>query len=165
MLATLASDLPVGPEWVYEVKLDGWRALATIKGGRLVALHSRRGREMQRDFPNLRVLPATLRRTSVVLDGELVGPRVAGRPGMGHVARGDCTFVAFDVLAMGGRLLLDQPWHQRRAVLEALPFGEKDSAWYKSEAFEDGTALLAETRRRGLEGVVAKRRDSRYEAG
>ena len=152
MLAT-PGPLPVAPGWVYEVKWDGFRALVTVEGGR-TTIRSRRGRDATRDYPEVRLdIP------DAVVDGELVA-LVDGRPSFNALQLHSVpvSFVPFDVLHVGGRLVTDLPWHARRALLEGL-FPDAPPV------FEDGALLLESTRAQGLEGLVAKRRDGRYYPG
>jgi bifunctional non-homologous end joining protein LigD len=152
MLAT-AGPLPVGDLWSYEVKWDGYRVLARVEGGR-TTLRSRTGRDATQDYPELQLdLPDCL------VDGEVV-VLVDGRPSFNalqlHTA--PVTFLPFDLLHLGDRSLLELPWAERRALLEEL-------VPEAPPAFDDGALLLESTRAQGLEGVVAKRRDSKYFPG
>ncbi len=169
MLATPGA-LPTGPEWLYEVKLDGWRLLAEVTEGRL-SLTTRTGRDVTAHFPELAGLAELV--ADVVLDGEVV-MLAGGRPSF--VALADrihvppmpgappATFMAFDVLRLYGVPLLDRPLAERRATLERLEL-DKVPAVQLSPIYTDGPALLDATRERGLEGVLAKRRDSVYRPG
>jgi bifunctional non-homologous end joining protein LigD len=152
MLAT-AGRLPVGEGWAYEVKWDGYRVLARVEGGR-TTLRSRTGRDATQEFPELQLdLPDAL------VDGEVV-VLVDGRPSFSalQVRSAAATFLPFDLLHLGDRSLLDLPWEDRRALLQEL-------CPEAPPAFDDGPALLETTRAQGLEGVVAKRRDSKYFPG
>jgi bifunctional non-homologous end joining protein LigD len=152
MLAT-AGRLPVGEGWAYEVKWDGYRVLARVEGGR-TTLRSRTGRDATNDYPQLQLdLPDAL------VDGEVV-VLVDGRPSFSalQMRSGPVTFLPFDLLHLGDRSLLDLPWEGRRALLQEL-------CPEAPPAFDDGPALLETTRAQGLEGVVAKRRDSKYFPG
>jgi bifunctional non-homologous end joining protein LigD len=152
MLAT-AGPLPTGPGWAYEVKWDGYRVLARVEGGR-TTLRSRTGRDATPDYPEVQLdLPDSL------VDGEVVA-LVDGRPDFSSLQQHSVavTFLPFDLLHLGDRSLLDLPYDERRAqLLELLPTAPL--------AFDDGPALLETTRAQGLEGVVAKRRDSHYLPG
>ena len=152
MLATPGA-LPLGDDWAYEVKWDGFRALAFVEAGRLV-LRSRRGLDVTADYPGVRLdVP------DAVLDGELVA-MVDGIPSFNalQTRRVPISFVPFDVLHLRGRSLLDVRYDERRAVLaDLLPDAPP--------SFDDGPALLETTRAQGLEGVVAKRRSSHYFPG
>lgn len=179
MLAAAADPrhgLPAdGTRWAYEVKWDGMRVLADVHAGR-VRLTSRLGNDVTVAWPELAVLADV--HDDVLLDGEVVVLR-RGVPSFGalaermHVrdprraaafaASAPATFVAFDVLRRDGEDLTARSWQDRRAVLEGLPPAPR--AWQLSPVYDDGELLLAATREQGLEGVVAKRRASRYLPG
>ena len=177
MLATTGPLPAQDDRWSYEVKWDGVRALVEVRDGR-VSLRSRNGNDITAAYPELAGLGAALGPTTALLDGEVVAFDDAGRTDFGrlqarmHVrspspslVRGTpVTLLLFDVLEVDDRPLLDLTYDERRAVLESLPLsGER---WQVPPAFPgDGEALLQATRAQGLEGVVAKRRDSRYEPG
>lgn len=177
MLVTPGRVLPTGPEWVYEVKWDGARALVTI--GERVRVHSRHGRDHTAALPELAGLAGLQRRATVVLDGELIclDPG-SGRPAferlMGRLGAGlpglaarlaPVTFMAFDVLMVDGESSCSLPWAARRALLEDLHREGADPVWRINTAFDDGGGLLTATAGMGLEGVVAKRTTSRYQPG
>jgi bifunctional non-homologous end joining protein LigD len=173
MLAT-ASPLPTGDGWSYEFKWDGVRALAYVDGGR-VRLLGRSGREITVAYPEIRAIGLALGSTSVLLDGEIVAMGPEGRPSFGalqprmHVssasvarrlaAQTPVTYLPFDLLYLDGRMLVDRPYDERRVLLEQLPL-EVPPAFPG-----DGAAVFEAARASGLEGVVAKKRNSRYEAG
>jgi bifunctional non-homologous end joining protein LigD len=177
MLAT-SGPLPGDDgRWSYEVKWDGVRTLVAVDGGR-ATLTSRNGNDVTAAYPELRGLGGALGATTALLDGEVVAFDPAGRPDFGrlqsrmHARRPSpalvrdtpVTLLLFDVLHLDGRSLLDRPYDERRAALEALPLSGE--SWQVPPAFPgDGEAVLAATRQQGMEGVVAKRRDSRYEPG
>jgi DNA ligase D-like protein (predicted ligase) len=160
--------LPDGPEWVYEIKLDGYRALAINCEGKL-SLYSRKRKSFHRQyvhiFDALRDLPE-----NTVLDGEIVALDDTGRPNFNllqHLrskASKICYFV-FDLLVFEGSDLTHSPLIDRRAILKTkLQFASP--AIRIAPYFETSAAtMLQSAREQGLEGVVAKRRDSRYEAG
>lgn len=174
----LASAGPLPPDdgrWATELKWDGVRALVTSEHGGLRTT-SRLGRDTTASWPELAGLADELPPGTVV-DGEIVA-LVDGRPEFGalqdrmHVTRPTAalvaavpiTFVAFDCLRLGERHLLREPYDARRAVLETLRLA--GPGWQAPPPFlTDGAAVLAASRAQGLEGVVAKRRDSPYSPG
>ncbi|ONI86659.1 DNA ligase [Saccharothrix sp. ALI-22-I] len=178
MLATAARELP-RPEsrFAFEFKWDGVRAVARVEGGR-VRLTSRLGNDVTGTYPELQGLGAQLGATQVLLDGEIVA-LAGGRPSFGAlqqrmhasaaqarrlVARTPVTFLVFDVLHLDGSPTLDLPYSRRRELLEGL--GLRGAHWLTPKAFPgQGAAVLAASREQGLEGVVAKRLDSRYVPG
>jgi bifunctional non-homologous end joining protein LigD len=180
MLASTGA-LPTDDQgWAYEMKWDGVRALAYVEGGQ-VRLVSRTGRDMTRAYPELQGLAATPGLSRAVLDGEIVAFDRAGRPSFEalqqrmHISSASraqrlsaempVTFLAFDVLCLAGRSLLEAAYAERRAVLEGL--GVAGPHWQVPPSFtgHHGADVLAVSRDHGLEGVVAKRLASRYEPG
>jgi DNA ligase D-like protein (predicted ligase) len=160
--------LPDGPEWVYEIKLDGYRALAINSEGNL-GLYSRKRKSFHRQylriFEALRELPQ-----DTVVDGEIVALDDAGRPNFNLLQhfRAEASrigYFVFDLLVYQGRDLTQLPLIQRREILRTkLQF--QSPLIRIAQYFETSAAtMLQSAREQGLEGVVAKRRDSRYEAG
>ena len=172
MLAA-AGPLPVGPGWLYEVKWDGMRLLAD-RTERGLRLGSRTDRDMTRHFPELAELVELA--PDVLLDGEVVAlvrgvPSFAALserfhrvPSTAEVAANPVTYLVFDVLRLYGVPLLDRPLADRRATLERLELAGLARVAL-SPTYDDGAALQSATRDQGLEGVVAKRRDSTYQPG
>ena len=165
MLATAVDTLPGGADWLFEVKWDGFRALATVRGG-AATLVSRNGNDLTERFrPVARAVERALRTPSAVLDGEICALDEQGRPSFGSLQAGSGTLVyyAFDVLEADGDAFLELPLSERREKLGRLV--EQSSAVRISSVFEDGAALLDAVGAQGLEGVVAKRVSSRYQPG
>ena len=163
---------PRGGEWSYEVKWDGVRALALVRDDGTVALRSRRGVDLAGRYPAI-AAPSVGSALAphlapAILDGECVLFDPQGRPSFPGAMRGGAAvrFVVFDVLAWRGRDVRGDSLTRRRSLLAGvdLPALTED-AWRASRVFDDGDALLAATREQGLEGVMAKRRDGRYECG
>jgi len=180
MKAASASDLPRGPGWSYEVKWDGMRIVTVIEDGQVEAWAAS-GADATTRFPELQALAGPLSgRGRVILDGEVIAPDpTTGRPDFGRLqpriqaaspaavariaAEVPVSYVVFDLLEVDGHPLLDQPLAERRALLEQTV--EPGPGWFVAAAHDDGPALLAAVDAQGLEGVVAKRLDSRYEPG
>jgi bifunctional non-homologous end joining protein LigD len=165
MLATLAERLPSGAGWLYEVKWDGYRAIARVAGG-TATLTSRAANDLTSRFGTVaRALPGALRSPDCVVDGEICALDEQGRPSFGAIQAGvgQLVYYLFDLLELDGAPLVDLPYRERRDRLGALlvPGG----AVRASDGFSDGQALLDAVSSRGLEGVIAKRADSRYQAG
>ena len=162
------TKLPDGPEWVYEIKLDGYRALAINADGKL-SLYSRRQKSFSRQyrhvFDALRDLPE-----NTVVDGEIVALDDQGRPNFNFLqhsksqAKRICYFV-FDLLIYQNRDLTHLPLIERREMLKSVLKFQSPRVRI-AEYFETSTtAMLESAAEQGLEGVVAKRKASRYEAG
>ena len=179
MLATTADPVRGLPDdgsaWAYEVKWDGMRVLADIHDGAL-ELRSRTGRDVLVAFPELAGLAEA--HPDVLLDGEVVVlhrgiPSFAALADRMHVrdarragqlaAKAPATLIVFDALRMYGVDLTGRTWQERREALERL--GPSGSAWQLSPVYPDRDALVAATLEQGLEGVLAKRRASRYVPG
>jgi bifunctional non-homologous end joining protein LigD len=172
MLATPGA-LPNGPEWVFEVKWDGMRLLADVADGR-VRLTSRSERDVTPNFPELAEL--TRLAPDVLLDGEVVLleggvpsftallERIHAPVLPRRVQERPVTYMVFDVLRLYGVSLLERPFEERRATLERLDLAAIP-VLSLSPTYTDGLALLEATRQRGMEGVVAKRRDGVYRPG
>ena len=181
MLARSEPHLPPdGEHWALEMKWNGVRALAYCEGSR-VRLISRTGEDVTAAYPELRGLAAAVGRRDALLDGEVVAMGDSGWPdfevlqnrmhvrdaslAQRLVADYPVTYLAFDLLHLDGRPLLDVPYTQRRALLEIS--GIDGPSWQTPPSFigEPGADVQAVSRQHGLEGVVAKRLDSRYEPG
>jgi bifunctional non-homologous end joining protein LigD len=176
MLATPRRYLPADHDrYGWEFKWDGVRAIAYVSGAS-VRLVSRTDNEMRASYPELAVL-ATRVQVPVILDGEIVALR-AGRPDFEvlqsrmHVRRPTARLVEdapvqlylFDLLYQGRDSLLELPYTERRARLEDLGLDTdpvRTPPWFR----DDADAVLAASRRRGLEGVVGKPLTSRYHPG
>ena len=173
-LALSRGALPEGPEYVYEVKLDGFRCIAFVDGGE-VFLQSRNGRPLGRYFPELRFPERRM-----VLDGEIVVRDEQGRedfdalgqrihPAASRVAQlseqTPAVFVAFDLLAEQDTVWLERPFAERRVALEALA-GHSEFGNVPLELMMTApTAAQAERWLRDAEGVIAKDRDAPYLPG
>ncbi len=166
MLAVAASDLPTaGDDWVYEVKWDGYRVIATVDGGE-ATLRSRNGNDLTDRFADVaRALPGALRSADCVLDGEVCALDEEGRPRFSLLQHGGGTLAmyVFDLLRLDGRDVTGLPLHERRELLSSTLIGS--DVIRLSVAFADGPALFEQARGLGLEGVIAKRASSRYLAG
>jgi len=165
-LARGASELPVGPQWCYEQKFDGFRAIAFVDGDRLV-LQSRAAKDLTRYFPELVLPPGRyVLDGEIVIDGEGAGQAFGAlqqriHPAASRIERlaseWPASYVAFDLLERDGVDLRQEPFERRREGLDALE-GIRRSTLVRDPA--DARAWLADT-----EGVVAKRLDAPYAAG
>ena len=166
MLATLAPEVPRGEGWLHEVKWDGYRAIARVAGGE-ATLTSRRGNDLTGRFAHVaRALARAVRTPDCVLDGEVCALDEEGRSSFSVMqqGKGPLVYYAFDILEADGEQLLELPLRERRAQLADL-LDLRDGTVRLSEAFDDGEALYEAAQEQGLEGVIAKKADSRYQPG
>jgi bifunctional non-homologous end joining protein LigD len=180
MMARPADRLPRDEKnWSFEVKWDGVRAIAYVQPGRL-RLASRNLNEITAGYPEVRGLIGALGMHEAVLDGEIVAFGENGRPSFERLQRRmhvtsptavrrlaasmPVVYAIFDLLYLDGHSLMELPYRERRTKLESL--GLSGPAWRAPAAHPgEGKLLLDATAKQGLEGVVAKRLDSRYEPG
>jgi bifunctional non-homologous end joining protein LigD len=167
MAALLVDALPTGDEWLYEAKFDGYRAVA-MKDGANVKLLSRRGNDLTADYPAIRHTVEALKTKSAILDGEIVAFDESGRPSFQHLHHRSAKpaairYFAFDLLALNGKDLKAEPLEVRRAALKKLVAGT--DVQFSEELPGTAEDVIQAVTQVGLEGVVAKRRDSRYESG
>jgi ATP-dependent DNA ligase len=165
-LARGANELPVGPQWAYEQKFDGFRAIAFVDGERLV-LQSRGAKDLTRYFPELALPPGSyVLDGEIVIDGEGAGQQFGAlqqriHPAASRIERlareWPASYVAFDLLELDGDDRRGAPFERRREALDALP-GIRRSTLVRDPA--EARAWLDQT-----EGVVAKRLDAAYAAG
>ena len=168
MAAQVVDSLPGGDQWIYEVKFDGYRALL-MKIGARVQIRSRNDKDLTQVYPGVRAAGARLAADSAIVDGEIVAVDATGHPSFQALqhrsAYPDHTilFFAFDLLYRDGKDLRSIRLDRRRAMLSRVIDG---SGVLLSEELRGTPARIVEAvRDLGLEGVVAKRRDSRYDAG
>ena len=169
MLLLRKERLPEGPEWVYEIKLDGYRALAIKSDGKL-QLWSRNGNEFNWRYPaiaaGLQALP-----DETVVDGEVVALDGEGRPSFNllqnYASSGTkLIYYVFDVLILAGCDVMGEPCTRRRALLEEHILPRLSEPIRFSLQFKASVKdLIASVKAQGLEGLVAKRADSKYEPG
>ncbi len=174
MLA-VAGSLPEGPDWSYEMKWDGVRALADVTAEGL-RMTSRSGSEVTVAYPELHGLAEAAE--DALLDGEVVAfadnrPSFAALQPRMHVRNTaqarrlagstPVSYLIFDVLRLYGVDLTDRPYAERRATLDRLALDGPH--WAVPPTFDDGPATITACRAQGLEGVVAKRLRSPYRPG
>lgn len=180
MLAIPGSLPPDDRGWAYEMKWDGVRAIAFAERG-AVQLWSRSGREVTSSYPELQEMAGAAGAGRVVLDGEIVAfgggewpsfEALQQRINVGSaaqirllVAQVPVSYLAFDLLCLDGRPLLDEPYAGRRALLDGLGLAGRRCQAPPSFTDAAGTDVVAVSKQHGLEGVVAKRLSSRYEPG
>ncbi len=171
MKARLVDDPPTHGNWLYELKFDGIRAIA-IKNGTKVSLISRNGNKLDARFPEIAEAVKNLPVPDCVIDGEAVALDEEGRSSFQLLQalepegrKAPLRFYVFDLLELDGKSLLRIPLEQRKQVLATLCENVGDPIRYSGEITDDVTTLLAEVKRRGLEGLIGKQRTSVYEPG
>ena len=169
MLAKPVDNLPSGADWVYELKLDGYRALL-MKKRAAVTLFSRRGNNLNARFPTIARAFSFLEDNTIV-DGELVMLDENGIPSFSalqHLRFPPETlyFYAFDLLAYKGKDLRKLALVERRSLLEGSALkGLRDPVRLSAVFEASPRQLIAAAKKTGLEGVIGKRASSRYESG
>jgi bifunctional non-homologous end joining protein LigD len=170
MLATLVDAPFDDPGWLFEVKWDGFRAIASIDAAGKVALTSRNGLDLLKRFKELATIGAAFRSLPVLVDGEICALDAHGRSSFQALQQVDMprgkertplTYVAFDLLYADGRDLRALPLEERKAKLEALIVPER-GVLYSKHIVGRGKEFFALAQREQLEGIMAKRRDSPY---
>ncbi len=155
-----------GDGWVYEVKYDGFRALASLSGRR-IALQSRNGLDLSQRFPAIAAALARLVVGEAVLDGEIVALDERGVSRFQRLQHGGSEerYVAFDLLWLEGEDLRRRPAEARRELLESLLADVQPPVCLAERIDGPLPRALAQARRRGLEGLLAKRLGSPYVGG
>jgi DNA ligase D-like protein (predicted ligase) len=161
------SKLPEGAQWLWEIKLDGYRAIA-VKSSDAVTLFSRKRKSLNRQFPYIVEALAGLP-VGTVVDGELVAIDESGRPDFNLLqnfrsAASRIQYRVFDLLCLKGHDLTHLPLVERRALLKSLPIHDKRIR-IVDYVEASATDLLAAVRQQSLEGIIGKRKDSLYESG
>jgi bifunctional non-homologous end joining protein LigD len=163
MLATLAAELPRGDGWGFEVKFDGFRALAYVRGGECEFV-SRNDKPLTSRFPEVaKAVPRALKTPNAVLDGEVCALDANGRPSFSAMQQnsGTLVFYVFDLLEADGEPLVDLTLEARQSRLAEL-IDRRIKSVRLSESFDDGEGLYEAAKEQGLEGVMAKRLASKY---
>jgi bifunctional non-homologous end joining protein LigD len=171
MKPRLVETPPTAGDWLYELKFDGIRAIA-IKSGEKVNLLSRNKNELRARFPEIAEAVKKVSIHECVIDGEVVALDEEGRSSFqllqAHEMEGRkapiCYYV-FDLMQLEGRSLIRLPLTQRKEILAKICETVGDPIRFSGEIGSNASKLLAEVKRRGLEGIVGKLRDSVYEPG
>jgi bifunctional non-homologous end joining protein LigD len=168
MLATLTEDVPRGAGWAFEVKWDGYRALAYVRGSE-TTLVSRNRNDLTPRFASVaNAVSRATKSPDCVLDGEVCALDENGRSSFSAMQQGKpgtpIVYFAFDVLEIDGEPLVELPLVERRKRLERL-LDKRNRVVRLSETFDDGKALYEAAKQQRLEGIMAKRLDSRYVPG
>ena len=166
MLASLAETVPHGDGWTYEVKFDGWRAVAYLRGSDCT-LRSRNENDLTERFAEVaRAVVKAVKSPNAVLDGEITRVDPSGRTSFSELQQGvgPLVYYVFDLLELDGVPLVDRALTERKRLLREVLDKRVRTVAY-SEGFDDGDALFRVAQERGLEGVIAKRADSTYRTG
>ena len=167
MLATLSSSIPSHEEdWIFELKYDGFRGIAAVVDGE-VALWTRNSLDLTERFPAIHEALTKIKVRQAVIDGEIAALDERNAPRFQLLQRGSrrpTYFFAFDLIWLNGEDLRQRSLEDRRQLLEKLLQREKPSLIRLAEQINQGArSALEEAARRGYEGLIAKRRNSRYE--
>jgi bifunctional non-homologous end joining protein LigD len=172
MQATLADRPFRDPDWLFEIKWDGYRLQAHVRDG-VVRTYTRNGHDGEAYFPQLLTPPTWIDAREAIVDGEVIAVTPDGRPDfgllqerMGEAGRtsGGLVYQAFDLLYLDGRSLLRMPLEDRKRLLRAV-LREDRRVRYASHVDTEGIAFHEAAGTQALEGVIAKLRRSPYEPG
>ena len=172
MMAMLYDEPPAGDRWLYEVKLDGIRAVA-VRNGDSVKLYSRKPRDITSEFPKIAAAIKKLAPSDLVVDGEIVALDEDGRSSFQLLqnlrqkarAGAPVMFVLFDVVRLEGADVTNQPLERRRALLRKILPRDGMPLRLSPLLEADPDVIWTEVQRLGLEGIIAKDKTSRYEPG
>jgi bifunctional non-homologous end joining protein LigD len=169
MKATAVAQLPEGKEWIYELKWDGYRVLA-LKQGDDAQLLSLKERNLTADFPGISEAVRGVRADTALIDGEVVAVDSRGCPSFQALQNRATTghqwkivYYAFDLLNLDGADWTRKPLHERKTKLHEILAGS--DVRFNADLDGEPKTIIATIRQAGLEGIVAKRRDSVYRAG
>ena len=158
---------PTGPQWLHEVKFDGWRA-QLHKAGDKVAIFTRKGHDYTKRFLEIRDSLLVLPARSAIIDAEIVVCDSDGKPDFKALmdgAPGDLCAWCFDLLELNGHGLRRRKLLERKAMLRHLLNKADDHVLRFSETFADPGRLLAAAESQGLEGIVSKLSSQPYRSG
>jgi DNA ligase D-like protein (predicted ligase) len=167
-LAKLVEKAPDGPEWLHEIKFDGYRMHARLDAGRVQIL-TRRGNDSTEKYLAMAKAISGLPAQNAYLDGELCGVLPDGRTAFNLIqnatdtGQGSLVFFLFDLLFLDGENLMGLPLVDRKARLASLLDGAPDCLHYDDQQIGQGPAFHRLACEHGVEGIVSKRIDGRYE--
>jgi DNA ligase D-like protein (predicted ligase) len=167
-LAALVKKVPEGSDWLHEIKLDGYRMHARLDAGRVQIL-TRRGNDWTDKYPALAKAIAGLPAQNAYLDGELCGVLPDGRTAFNLIqnasdtGEGSLVYFLFDLLYLNGEDIRDLPVVDRKAQLATLVSGAPHMLQYNDHQIGQGPAFHRLACEHGLEGIVSKRINGRYE--
>jgi bifunctional non-homologous end joining protein LigD len=167
-IPTRVSKPPVGPQWIHEIKHDGYRLIARKQDGR-VRQFTRRGYDWSDRYPRIVEAVAAIRASSATIDGEGVCCDANGLSVFEELhsrQHDDRAFLyAFDLLELDGEDCRPLPMQERKARLEKLLAKAPAGIQYNEHTEGDGQVVFEHARRLGLEGIVSKHRDHPYRPG
>ena len=176
-LATLVDDVPGTQgkskgEWVYEIKYDGYRSIATLDHGK-VQMASRNGKDWTKPFERIANALAHVRAQTAVFDGEVAYVKEDGRTDFqmlqnalhGGQGASQLVYFVFDLLHLDGEDLRDLPLLERKDKLRTILAGEKPPLMMGDHTSENGAAFFEQACKIGLEGIIAKKADGPYHSG
>jgi len=169
MLATLSDKAFDDPNWIFEIKWDGYRAIAELDGKGNNRLYSRNGLDFSLMYP-LIFDELQLIKHKAVIDGEIVALDEKGMPGFqnlqqyGQNPQTVLQYYVFDLLSLDGHSVKDLPLTERKELLKQL-LPESDLIRYCDHVQGDGLAFFKAVQKQGLEGMIAKRAGSTYQEG
>jgi bifunctional non-homologous end joining protein LigD len=166
MLATLETHVPHGDDWTYEVKFDGFRAIAYVRGGEC-KLVSRNDHDLTGRFPDVaKAVVKAVKSPNAVIDGEITRIDPTGKTSFSELQQGEgpLVYYVFDLLELDGEPRIDEALTERKEQLRKLLDARVKMVAY-SDDFGDGDALFAVAQQRSLEGIISKRKSSTYKPG
>jgi bifunctional non-homologous end joining protein LigD len=170
-LAMLVKEAPQGPEWLHEMKLDGYRILSRIEDGK-VRLYTRNRNDWTAQFPSIAEVVARLPIETAWLDGEIVVMKANGlssfqalQNALSREDTGSLHYYVFDLPFLDGRDLRKAPLLERKNLLEKVLSGAPPAIRYSSHVLGSGEEFYGQACKLELEGIVSKRSDSAYTAG
>jgi ATP-dependent DNA ligase len=167
-IPTLVSKPPEGPQWIHEIKHDGYRLIVRKQADR-VRLFTRRGYDWTDRYPLIRDAVAALRATSAVVDGEAVCCDGAGMAVFEklHSRAHDEQVIhyAFDLLELDGEDWRPRPLEKRKAKLQKLLIGGRAGILFSEHLEGDGATIFEHACKLGAEGIVSKHREHPYRSG
>ena len=170
-LATLVGSPPLGPGWVHEIKYDGYRLLAVLKGSN-TQLFTRAGNDWSERFAPLCEAFATLKVVSAVIDGEAVHADSKGtfsfhalQDALSREKFEQLRYYAFDLLQVNGVDLRSRPLEERKGLLQQVLRGAPKLLAFSEHFTQPGDQMLAHACALGLEGIVSKERGAPYRSG
>jgi bifunctional non-homologous end joining protein LigD len=167
-LAKLVENAPDGPDWLHEIKLDGYRMHARLDA-RKVQILTRRGNDWTEKYPGIAKAITGLPAQNAYLDGELCGVMSDGRTAFNLIqnatdtGQGSLVFFLFDLLFLDGESLMALPLIERKARLVSLLRGAPNSLRYDDHQIGHGPEFHRLACQHGVEGIVSKRINGRYE--